>query len=63
MNDEEIKELVNIRAYLINKFEKCKDYRSNKNAIMREIDHAEIVHEAVVKIDKILKKYVKFDSK
>ena len=61
MNEEDIKNLVGIRKYLIEKFEKCKDYQANKNAIMREIDHAKIVHEAVVRLDKVLSKYVTFD--
>lgn len=63
MNDNEVKSLVALRTSLIKQFNKCKDYRSNKNAIMREMDHAKIVHETVVEIDKILKEYVKFDEK
>ena len=63
MNDNEVKTLITLRAALIKQFNKCKDYRSNKNAIMREVDHAKIVHETVVEIDKILKNYVNFDEK
>ena len=61
MDKKDIKTLVEIRKYLIEKYERCKDYRTNKNAIMRELDHAEIVHTTVVKLDKLLSKYVSFD--
>ena len=63
MSEEEIKELVGIRQFLIERFNKVKDYQQNKNAIMREMDHAEIVHAAIVKIDNLLKNYVNFDNK
>ncbi len=60
MNEEEIKALVGIRKYLIENFNKIKDYKSNKNAIMREIDHAELIHKTISGIDKIIAKYVNF---
>ena len=63
MNEEDIKKLIDVRQHLITAFEKCKDWHNNKNAIMREMDHAECVHQAVVKIDKILENYVSFGSK
>ncbi len=63
MSEEEIKELVGIRQFLIERFNKVKDYQQNKNAIMREMDHAEIVHATIVKIDNLLKNYVNFDNK
>lgn len=62
MKEEELKELIGIRQFLIERYDRCKDYRSNKNAIMREWDHAEIVHATIVKLDNILKNYVNFDS-
>ena len=58
--EETIRELIDIRQFLIEKFEKCKDYKQNKNAIMREVDHAKIIHEAIVKLDNILKEHVEF---
>ena len=60
MNEEDLSKLIEVRKFLIEKFEKCKDYKSNKNAIMREIDHAKFLHEAVVKIDAILADHVTF---
>jgi hypothetical protein len=62
MKEETIKKIVNLRTDIITKFEKCKDYRSNKNAIMREIDHAKYLHKIVVSLDDILKGHVKFNN-
>ena len=63
MSEEEIKELVEIRQFLIEKYQRVKDYRQNKNAIMREWDHAELVHATIVKLDNLLKNYVNFENK
>ena len=63
MNENEINKLVSLRIKLIKYYEKTKDYRNNKNAIMREIDHAKILHEAIVGIDSVLKEHVEFTDK
>jgi|GEM_PF-2994939 23S rRNA maturation mini-RNase III len=63
MEKEEVEYLVAMRSYLIEKFEKSTDYHQNKNAIMREVDHAEILHTTIVKLDEILKNYVNFEEK
>ena len=63
MKKEEIESLVNLRQNLIEKFNRLKDYKNNKNAIMREVDHAKLVHEVVVEIDKVLKDHVNFSDK
>ena len=61
MNDKkDVESLINLRTKLINRYEKLKDYRQNKNAIMREIDHAKILHEVIVSLDLVLKNYVNF---
>ena len=60
MKQDDVNSLVAIRDFLIEKFNKCKVYKSNKNAIMREVDHAEIVHKTIVEIDKVLSGYVEF---
>ena len=61
MNDKELKELVDLRMLLVEKYSRLKDYRQNKNAIMREFVHAEQLHETIVKLDSILKGHVEFD--
>ena len=60
MSQEEIQKLVNLRAMIIENFEKCKDWRGNRNAIMREVDHVEVLSEAVKQIDAILSGHVTF---
>jgi len=60
MKEEEIKSLISIREFLIEKFSRCKDYKSNKNAIMKEEDYAKVLHKTIVGIDTLLKQYVDF---
>ena len=63
MKKEEIEVLVNLRQRTIEKFKRLRDYKNNKNAIMKEIEHARALHEVVVEIDKVLKDHVKFSDK
>ena len=60
MSQEEIQKLVNIRMMLLKDFQKRKDWRNNKNAIMREIEHAELISEAINQIDTLLTGHVTF---
>ena len=62
MKKEEIEILVSLRQKTIEKYKRLKDYRSNKNAIMKEYDHAKALHEIVVEIDKALKDHVNFSD-
>ena len=52
-----------LKKSLNKKISRLKDYKSNKNAIMREQDHAKLLHETIVNIDNILKEHVSFDNK
>ncbi len=61
MDSKELQELVDLRLQLVERYGRLKDYRQNKNAIMREYVHAEQLHETIVKLDNILKDHVKFD--
>lgn len=63
MKKEELETLVNLRQLIIVKFNRLKDYKQNKNAIMREIEHAELLHSIIVEIDKVLKEHVNFSDK
>jgi len=63
MEKKEIEEILNLRQKLILKFNRLKDYKSNKNAIMLEKEHAQVIHETVVTLDIILKNYVNFSDK
>tara|TARA_Y100001972_G_C7510382_1_gene257912 strand:+ start:133 stop:318 length:186 start_codon:yes stop_codon:yes gene_type:complete len=55
-----VESIVELRMMLINEYTKLKDYRSNKNAIMREIDHVKVLEAAIKRIDKILEGHVTF---
>ena len=60
MENVDIEKIVHLRMMLINEFTKLKDYRSNKNAIMREIDHVQLLERTIKLIDKILEGHVTF---
>ena len=60
MNQETVQTLVNIRTTLIQDFQKRNDWRSNRNAIMREIEHIELIGETIKKIDALLSDHVTF---
>ena len=61
MTKEEIKSLVDLRTNLITAFTKLRDYKNNKNAIMKEVDHANLIRQTIVQIDSVLKEHVKFE--
>lgn len=63
MEKENIQLLVRLRQQTIEKFNKLRDYKNNKNAIMKELEHAKVLHEIIVEIDKVLKSHVKFSDK
>lgn len=60
MVKEDLESLVEIRKDLINHFNKLRDYKSNKNALMKESDHAAWVHRTIVLLDKVLSGHVEF---
>ena len=61
MEKQEIVNLVQLRTELIKEFEKLRDYKNNKNAIMKEVEHARVIHATITRLDNILKEHVKFD--
>jgi len=60
MKKEEIEYLVQVRATLVKQFESLRDYKNNPNAIMKEVDHAKVIHSTIVKLDSLLKEHVDF---
>ena len=60
MSQEEIQKLVKIRTMLLEDFRKRKDWKSNRNAIMREVDHIELLGETIKEIDTLLSGHVTF---
>ena len=63
MKKKEIEILLTLRQNLINNFDSLRDYKNNKNAIMKELDHARMIHDVIVEIDKVLKDHVEFADK
>jgi|TARA_R110001592_G_scaffold135377_2_gene351620 hypothetical protein len=61
MEKQDVTNLVQLRTDLIKEFEKLRDYKNNKNAIMKEVQHAKIIHATITRLDNILKEHVKFD--
>tara|TARA_R110000868_G_scaffold343363_1_gene604393 strand:- start:990 stop:1175 length:186 start_codon:yes stop_codon:yes gene_type:complete len=60
MEKQEVASLVQLRTELIKEFEKLRDYKNNKNAVMKEVDHAKLVHTMINRLDIILEGHVKF---
>ena len=60
MKKEEIDALVAIRVELIKDYIRCKDYKQNKNAIMREVDHIAVLERTIKSLDKVLSSHVNF---
>ena len=60
-NQEDLNKILQLRNYLIETHTKCRDYKNNKNAIMRDIDHVQSLERTIKEIDNFLKKYVTFN--
>lgn len=60
MKKEKLQKLIELRMTLIQEFQRRKDWKGNKNAIMREIEHVELINETIKKIDLILTGEVTF---
>ena len=60
VNQEDIQKLIEIRTLLIKDHGRYRDYKSNKNAIMKEADHIIILEKVIKDLDKFLKEYVDF---
>ena len=60
MENKDVQSLIELRTQLIENFTRLRDYKNNKNAIMKEVDCARMLHDTIVAIDKILKEKVEF---
>ena len=63
MQKQEVESLVLLRQKLIQEFTRLRDYKNNKNAIMKEVECARILHFAITELDKSLASHVEFESK
>ena len=62
MSQDDIQKLVAIRTGLINEFNRLNEYQRDRNAIMKQVDHAELIHSTIKKIDEVLKAHVNFSE-
>ena len=60
MEKTDIDKIVNLRKFLINNYERIRDYKMNENALMKEVDHARLMHKAITMVDDILRDHVNF---
>ncbi len=61
MDRELLQKIVDLRQRLILEFSRIKDYKQNKNALVKEQDYAEHLHSIVVEIDQMLQGKVDFE--
>jgi len=58
---KDLEKLINIRTALITKHSRLRDYKNNKNAIMKEIEHVVLIENVIKDLDVFLKKFVEFN--
>lgn len=62
MKKEEIESLVSLRQKLITEFQRLTEWRRDRNAIMKQADHAQSLSETIEQIDSLLKEHVTFSK-
>jgi len=62
MDKDTLQKLIDLRQSLVEKFSNLRDFRANKNAIMKEEIHARSLHAIIVSLDDILKGHVEFSD-
>jgi hypothetical protein len=60
MDKNNLDKIVRLRANLIGRYDKLRDYKNNNGALMKEVDHAKLLHAIIVELDNILSEHVKF---
>ena len=60
-NEQLVEGIIKLRTDLIAHYNKLKDYKQNKNALMKEEDHARKLHSTIVEIDRLLEGLVSFE--
>lgn len=59
-NQKDLQKLLEIRKELVLAHERKRDYRSNQNAIMKEVEHVAVLESVIKNLDAFLSKYVQF---
>ena len=62
MDKLSLEKLINLRHELIQTFERIRDYKNTPNAIMKEVEHAQLVHSVIKSLDGVLKEHVNFSE-
>lgn len=62
MDKPTLQKLVSLRTQLISAFGKLRDYKNNKNAIMKEADHAMLIYQTIKRLDDALGEHVEFSK-
>jgi hypothetical protein len=57
---EDLEKILKARENLIKEHSRYRDYKNNKNAIMKEADHILLIESTIKRIDEFLEKYVEF---
>ena len=60
MQKKDLNKMLELRKELIDHYQTLRDYKSNKNALIKEVDHAERIHRTIVQLDNILREHVTF---
>ncbi len=60
MDRPTLQKLIDLRAQLISDFNRLRDYKNNKNAIMKEAEHAMLIHRTIKSLDDALSEHVEF---
>jgi len=61
VEENDLNKLVVLRQDLISEYSKLRDYKTNRNALMKEVDHAASIHSIIKRIDNILSEHVNFE--
>ena len=59
-NKEDLEKLLSLRKELVLVHERRRDYKSNPNAIMKEVEHISVLERTIKNLDTFLSKYVQF---
>ena len=59
-NKEDLEKLLSLRKELVLVHERRRDYKSNPNAIMKEVEHIAVLERTIKNLDVFLSKYVQF---
>ena len=60
MKKEDVLLIAELRKNVVLSFERLRDYKTNPQALMKEVDHARKMHDIILALDNILKRHAQF---